>query len=498
MALTRCGATCCPPSTTGGPTGPTTRGRAATASTRRTCGWSRGSPTATRPRSWRRCSPPAPSTAGTAPAWTWSATTCPRWRSTASRFPSPSGYAKILDYLRRTPERARRGGLRRRRGQPAHPGAGELRQPAARHPQHPRHPPGLQGPSWLCRSTSSSRRCWPGCSAWRRRRSQRGVHLALHTHVNHARQLTPLVQKASDAMLDMGFRDVRNQGVLLRGVNATAKDLLELCFTLPDHAHDPAVLLLHVRHDPQLRALADVGRRGPAAAARHHGLPAGVRHAADRLRRALRRQALGAPDRRLRSRARHLLLDQELPDRHRAGRPRRRSTAATSTTTRCTPCPRPASSTGGSRPPPERGSDAAFHLAGPLPRGELRAVGRLALADAPRRPHARGARPPRSAHRGRAPRLRGDPGGVPARHLAVLPLADRPGASLLPGADAGHPHPGRGRRPSGRAARSARRGPPPPGGDHRPQVPRPGALPRPGQLLHLLPPLHPPAHHPGR
>jgi lysine 2,3-aminomutase len=34
----------------------------------------------------------------------------------------------------------------------------------------------------------------------------------------------------------MGFRDVRNQGVLLRGVNTTPKDLLELCFTLLDRA----------------------------------------------------------------------------------------------------------------------------------------------------------------------------------------------------------------------------------------------------------------------
>jgi lysine 2,3-aminomutase len=66
---------------------------------------------------------------------------------------------------------------------------------------------------------------------------ERGVQLALHTHVNHARQLTPLVQKAADALLEIGFRDIRNQGVLLRGVNATTTDLLELCFTLLDHAH---------------------------------------------------------------------------------------------------------------------------------------------------------------------------------------------------------------------------------------------------------------------
>jgi lysine 2,3-aminomutase len=65
---------------------------------------------------------------------------------------------------------------------------------------------------------------------------ERGVDLALHTHVNNARQATPLVAKAVRKLLDMGFRDVRNQGVLMRGVNATSKDLLELCFTLLDHA----------------------------------------------------------------------------------------------------------------------------------------------------------------------------------------------------------------------------------------------------------------------
>src|SRR5207247_6027112 len=55
-------------------------------------------------------------------------------------------------------------------------------------------------------------------------------------HVNHAESLTPLVAKAVRALLDMGFRDVRNQGVLMRGVNTSAEALLELCFTLLDHA----------------------------------------------------------------------------------------------------------------------------------------------------------------------------------------------------------------------------------------------------------------------
>jgi lysine 2,3-aminomutase len=64
----------------------------------------------------------------------------------------------------------------------------------------------------------------------------RGVDLAIHTHVNHAASVTPLVAKAARAMLDTGIRDVRNQGVLLRGVNATQADLLDLCFALTDDA----------------------------------------------------------------------------------------------------------------------------------------------------------------------------------------------------------------------------------------------------------------------
>ncbi len=66
---------------------------------------------------------------------------------------------------------------------------------------------------------------------------ERGVSLALHTHVNHANQVTPLLGRAAKKLLEMGFRDVRNQGVLLRGVNDSQKSLLELCFMLQDHAH---------------------------------------------------------------------------------------------------------------------------------------------------------------------------------------------------------------------------------------------------------------------
>ena len=65
---------------------------------------------------------------------------------------------------------------------------------------------------------------------------QRGVSLAIHTHVNHAQSLTPAVGAAARAMLDAGVRDVRNQGVLLRGVNDTSEALLDLSFALQDEA----------------------------------------------------------------------------------------------------------------------------------------------------------------------------------------------------------------------------------------------------------------------
>jgi lysine 2,3-aminomutase len=64
----------------------------------------------------------------------------------------------------------------------------------------------------------------------------RGVSLAVHTHVNAAQSVTPLVARAARALLDAGVRDVRNQGVLLRGVNDSPGALLDLCFALLDEA----------------------------------------------------------------------------------------------------------------------------------------------------------------------------------------------------------------------------------------------------------------------
>ena len=66
--------------------------------------------------------------------------------------------------------------------------------------------------------------------------ARRGVNLAIHTHVNHVQSLTPLVARAAQTALEVGVRDVRNQGVLMRGVNATSSDLLDLCFGLQGEA----------------------------------------------------------------------------------------------------------------------------------------------------------------------------------------------------------------------------------------------------------------------
>jgi lysine 2,3-aminomutase len=63
---------------------------------------------------------------------------------------------------------------------------------------------------------------------------ERDVDLAIHIHVNHVHSLTPLVAKAVKKLRSMGFRDIRNQGVLLRGVNDSPEALLDLCFGLLD------------------------------------------------------------------------------------------------------------------------------------------------------------------------------------------------------------------------------------------------------------------------
>ena len=60
------------------------------------------------------------------------------------------------------------------------------------------------------------------------------VDLAVHTHANHRRSLTPLVTDAVSRLLDAGVRAVRNQAVLMRGINDSSEQILDLCFALAD------------------------------------------------------------------------------------------------------------------------------------------------------------------------------------------------------------------------------------------------------------------------
>jgi lysine 2,3-aminomutase len=64
----------------------------------------------------------------------------------------------------------------------------------------------------------------------------RGVEIALHTHANSAQQVTLSVVNATRSVLDTGIRNVRNQGVILRGTNDSAPQLLDLCWALYDGA----------------------------------------------------------------------------------------------------------------------------------------------------------------------------------------------------------------------------------------------------------------------
>ncbi|GLY18267.1 lysine 2,3-aminomutase [Kineosporia sp. NBRC 101677] len=69
-----------------------------------------------------------------------------------------------------------------------------------------------------------------------RQARRQGVSLAVHTHVNTVNSVTPLVAQAARALLEAGVRDVRNQGVLMRGVNDSPEALLDLSFALLDEA----------------------------------------------------------------------------------------------------------------------------------------------------------------------------------------------------------------------------------------------------------------------
>jgi lysine 2,3-aminomutase len=149
--------------------------------------------------------------------------------------PQQDRYRQILDYLRRTPSVrdvvVSGGDIANLPIQALEPFVGELLEiPNIRDVRLASK--GLMGiPQHFLESEVLK-----GMERLARKARERGVSLAFHTHVNHASQVTALVAKASRKLLEIGFRDVRNQGVLLRGTNTSARELLELCFTLLDHA----------------------------------------------------------------------------------------------------------------------------------------------------------------------------------------------------------------------------------------------------------------------
>lgn len=69
-------------------------------------------------------------------------------------------------------------------------------------------------------------------------RAARGAHveLAVHTHANHRASVTPLVAEAVAGLLDAGVHAVRNQAVLMRGINDSTAHVLDLCVALADEA----------------------------------------------------------------------------------------------------------------------------------------------------------------------------------------------------------------------------------------------------------------------
>src|SRR4029078_156902 len=129
------------------------------------------------------------------------------------------------------------------------------------------------------------------------------------------------------AMFEAGVRDVRNQGVLLNGVNADPHALLDLCFRLLDGAQ----IMPYYFYMCDMIPNAEHWRISVADAQRlqHHIMGYLPRFATPRIAwgaplgvaRACRRQAVGAPGLVVRRDQGHLLLDEELPHLDRGRRP---------------------------------------------------------------------------------------------------------------------------------------------------------------------------------
>jgi lysine 2,3-aminomutase len=131
-------------------------------------------------------------------------------------------YAAMLDYLNRSPEVRDVVVLRWRRGQHAVEEPRGLPRQAARGRQHPRHPARHQGPDGPAAALAAARRR-RGC----RTDLRQGPLARCRAGHPHPRQQRPVGhpprREGARAMLDAGVRDVRNQGVLMRGVNDSTR-----------------------------------------------------------------------------------------------------------------------------------------------------------------------------------------------------------------------------------------------------------------------------------
>ncbi len=150
---------------------------------------------------------------------------------------------------------------------------------------------------------------------------KRGVMIAMHTHVNAAQSVTPLVAEATKAMFEAGLRDVRNQGVLMRGVNDSVPQLLDLCFALLDGATitpyyfymcDMIPFSEHWRVSVKDAQHLQHGILGYLPGFATPRIVCDVPYVGKRWVHQLSRVRRGP---------RHLVLEEELPDRHRAAGP---------------------------------------------------------------------------------------------------------------------------------------------------------------------------------
>jgi len=70
-----------------------------------------------------------------------------------------------------------------------------------------------------------------------------GKHVALHTHFNHANEITWVTREAMQVFINEGVT-VRNQSVLLRGVNDTVQSMATLIRELADCGIMPVSIMI--------------------------------------------------------------------------------------------------------------------------------------------------------------------------------------------------------------------------------------------------------------